>query len=225
MEKVSSRKDRNRTLAVTRIDTFLKEFANTDSLKRLRQYSDLLPPHLDSRHSIDHLESVRSDKVPDAAATEYQHILCGSWIARNHREKRFFFFHLRRKLYEVLIAVTNEGKARKIIEAGGVVEPAARVEQKYVDWMREIPDAAFDSVIDRLDVLWSRGLTKVCGNPECPAPYYIAQRKSQRYCGEQCADLFQREAKRNWWRERGSEWRETRREQKAGRTKDGKTKR
>jgi hypothetical protein len=214
VEKLSSRKDRNRALAVGRIEAFLKEFANTDSLKRLRQYSDLLPPHLDSRHSIEELGSVPSDKVSDAAATEYQHILCGAWIASNHRSKRYFIYHLRRKLYNVLTATTNEWKAKEIRDARGVVEPAALVDQKHVEWMREIPDAAFDSVIDRLDVLWTRGLTKVCGNPECPAPYYIAQRRSQRYCGEQCADLFQREAKRSWWQEHGNLWREQRKKDK-----------
>jgi hypothetical protein len=48
------------------------------------------------------------------------------------------------------------------------------------------------------------GLAKVCGNPECPAPYFIAQRKSQCYCGEDCALVYQRAWKRNWWKQKGS---------------------
>jgi len=62
-------------------------------------------------------------------------------------------------------------------------------------------------------------LAKVCENPECPAKYFVAQRKSQRYCGKDCALVFQQQWKRNWWKEKGSE---LRREQ---RTKKGDLKR
>ncbi len=38
-----------------------------------------------------------------------------------------------------------------------------------------------------------------CPNPECPAPYFIADKKGQRYCSEACALPAQRESKRLWW--------------------------
>ena len=38
-----------------------------------------------------------------------------------------------------------------------------------------------------------------CGNPECPAPYFIAQKKGQKYCSPECAAPSQRESKRKWW--------------------------
>lgn len=38
-----------------------------------------------------------------------------------------------------------------------------------------------------------------CPNPECPAPYFFARRRQQRYCSEVCAEPAQREAKRRWW--------------------------
>jgi hypothetical protein len=43
-----------------------------------------------------------------------------------------------------------------------------------------------------------------CANPDCPAPYFIGLRRSQRYCGDTCALPAQREFKRIWWREHGN---------------------
>lgn len=51
-----------------------------------------------------------------------------------------------------------------------------------------------------------------CPNSECPAPYFIARRLSQKYCSDACAQPAQKEFKRRWWREHGSDWR-------SGRTK------
>jgi hypothetical protein len=57
-------------------------------------------------------------------------------------------------------------------------------------------------------------LAKVCGNPDCPAPYFIARKTTQRYCSEKCAQVFQREWKRKWWAERGDTWRRSRKKLK-----------
>lgn len=43
-----------------------------------------------------------------------------------------------------------------------------------------------------------------CPTPNCPAPYFIAQRRSQKYCSDACALPAQREFKRTWWREHGN---------------------
>lgn len=50
---------------------------------------------------------------------------------------------------------------------------------------------------------------KVCGNLECPAPYFLASKPTQRYCSEACAEVFQREWKRRWWAEHGARRRRT----------------
>ncbi len=52
--------------------------------------------------------------------------------------------------------------------------------------------------------------TSVCGNSACPAPYFFAQRRSQKYCSEECAAPAQREFKRKWWSEHGPKWRASR---------------
>jgi hypothetical protein len=40
-----------------------------------------------------------------------------------------------------------------------------------------------------------------CPNSDCPAPYFFASKKGQKYCSPECAKPSQREAKRRWWAE------------------------
>jgi hypothetical protein len=44
-------------------------------------------------------------------------------------------------------------------------------------------------------------LTRHCVNATCSTPYFIAKKKSQKYCSESCAAQATREQKRDWWRE------------------------
>jgi hypothetical protein len=50
-------------------------------------------------------------------------------------------------------------------------------------------------------------LAKVCGNAECARPYFIGVRPNERYCSDACFEQSQERAKKNWWKERGKEWR------------------
>ena len=38
-----------------------------------------------------------------------------------------------------------------------------------------------------------------CANPECPAPYFFATKKSQQYCSPECAEPARRASKLKWW--------------------------
>ena len=51
---------------------------------------------------------------------------------------------------------------------------------------------------------------RYCPNPTCLSPYFIAYRRSQKYCTDACALPAQRELKRAWWKEHGDEWRKAR---------------
>jgi hypothetical protein len=62
---------------------------------------------------------------------------------------------------------------------------------------------------------------RVCQNTDCPAPYFIAQRRSQKYCSEKCAQPSQREFKLRWWDEHG----EARRKARKGSAKKSRRKR
>jgi hypothetical protein len=42
---------------------------------------------------------------------------------------------------------------------------------------------------------------KYCGGPDCAAPYFIAEKRWQKYCSPKCAGPATRESKRQWWRD------------------------
>jgi hypothetical protein len=50
-------------------------------------------------------------------------------------------------------------------------------------------------------------LTHYCANPDCKTPYFIASKRSQKYCSTPCRAYGNRELKLRWWREKGSQWR------------------
>jgi hypothetical protein len=55
---------------------------------------------------------------------------------------------------------------------------------------------------------------RYCENPTCPAPHFIAKRRTEKYCSEVCANVGQQEQKRRWWQENGPEWRKRWRKRK-----------
>jgi len=93
------------------------------------------------------------------------------------------------------------------------------------DWKRgEIiyaPQNEFERALYSL--FRNSSLAKVCENPDCSAPLFIASRKSERYCSEDCARVFQREWKRNWWKEKGSKLRREQRTEKRKAKKEGRS--
>jgi hypothetical protein len=66
---------------------------------------------------------------------------------------------------------------------------------------------------DRLRMCENAGSGESDRQQPCPAPYFVAGRKGQRYCTERCARLA---ANRNWWEKHGKEWREQHRKQAQG---------
>jgi hypothetical protein len=55
-----------------------------------------------------------------------------------------------------------------------------------------------------LELMRWADLTRCCGNPDCSTPYFIASRRSQKYCSDLCSRPAQCEFKRTWWAEHGS---------------------
>lgn len=64
---------------------------------------------------------------------------------------------------------------------------------------------AFAQVLLRAIDIASR--MRKCSNHACPAPHFIAARKSQRYCSDACTLPAQRESKRIWWTQHGHNYR------------------
>jgi hypothetical protein len=60
---------------------------------------------------------------------------------------------------------------------------------------------------------------RICARPDCSTPYFIATHLRQRHCDEKCAEWAQRQYKRDWWAERGDQWRKQRSRRKRKRKK------
>jgi hypothetical protein len=71
-------------------------------------------------------------------------------------------------------------------------------------WIISDADAFAQVLLRAIDVA---PLMRNCSNPACPAPRFIAAKKSQRFCSDVCALPAQREWKRSWWRQNGSNYR------------------
>jgi hypothetical protein len=60
------------------------------------------------------------------------------------------------------------------------------------------------------------GRTKVCRNPSCPAPFFLARRKDQRICERgDCTAWAQQQWSRRWWNREGWKRRARREKQRA----------
>jgi len=81
--------------------------------------------------------------------------------------------------------------------------------QLKVDWRRGgfeyVPRNEFQGAV--YELVRRSPLARVCENSDCPHPYFISGKTAQRYCSEACAQVFQREWKRRWWKEKGTKWR------------------
>jgi hypothetical protein len=59
-----------------------------------------------------------------------------------------------------------------------------------------------------LELMRWADLLRYCGNAECTMlPYFIARRRSQKYCCPECSEPVQRDFKRKWWAQNGKQWR------------------
>jgi hypothetical protein len=52
---------------------------------------------------------------------------------------------------------------------------------------------------------------KICKRDGCVHPFFIAGHLKQRFCSDECAEVGQRELKKEWWDKNGAAWRANRR--------------
>jgi hypothetical protein len=64
----------------------------------------------------------------------------------------------------------------------------------------EVPLTPFDAAMFHLQTQLTDKIRR-CPNPTCPAPYFFATKRAQKFCSTPCAEPAQREAKRRWWSE------------------------
>ncbi len=211
MEVNSSKKTPIRALA-GQLDRFLVELANMQQADHvLRKFSSLLPPSLQSANDFSPVFSKNPDELPAVNLRAYQELVQAVWEAPTNAERRYFAWKLRSRLYRAVEAEAREAIPQTIQRAGDEWRRVGEWKLEYSRMLRSLPETSFEAVVNRLDDLGER--TKRCGNPDCPAPFFIAVRKSQRYCTESCAGVFQRQAKQAWWQHHGRDWRKQRREE------------
>jgi hypothetical protein len=93
----------------------------------------------------------------------------------------------------------------------------------FFDWQSSrivyVPQTVFQNALYLLFKESQRA--KVCPNPDCPAPYFIAPqgKPNQRYCSLKCTGEGLRESKRRSWAKHKEEWRPKRKERSARRKK------
>ncbi len=109
------------------------------------------------------------------------------------------------KVIEVLLPSLNEIFGDPDPE--GLWPPQLKINWQYGVFVY-IPRSEFQGAV--YELCQRSPFVKVCANPDCPAPYFIAHKTAQRYCEEACAKVFQREWKRRWWKEKGTKWRRKR---------------
>ena len=213
----SSRTDGFKTLArkvpAPRLRNFLTELANfsgdQEGATRLsRRYANLLPPPRHLRAQLRQSAPLLREHHPEVSLEQEDEVVLRGWLiplrnwvqtiwrAPDLRTKRFY-------LYRLLSAemYTTEGKGLEITNLMFVAGPVT-VEFE--------PPSAFEQALEYL--LGSIHRTRHCANPECRhQPYFFAQRRTQKYCSEACAEPAQRRAKRAWWLKHGDAWREARR--------------
>ena len=54
-------------------------------------------------------------------------------------------------------------------------------------------------------------LLRYCDNEECPAPFFIATKRTQKYCSHECGKPSRRESKLRWWTQKGRHLRSAKR--------------
>jgi hypothetical protein len=99
-------------------------------------------------------------------------------------------------------------------------EPNARIKERAIFELRKLYDrgipidsaspVCFDQAMVHFQSIADRA--KHCPNPDCLNPYFIAAKRSYKYCrgNQDCAATAQRLSTRKWWSDHGTQWRKSR---------------
>lgn len=136
-------------------------------------------------------KSVTEDGIPPTSSTcfhvrTWRDRLRLAWAAEDRRRREWHLFALRLDYHRELgiHALPSEFSTDQLMSLLWTVPPITALEAALFYLSAGIGDRA-----------------RVCRGPGCPARYFIAKKRWQRYCSEVCALPAQQEAKRKWWRE------------------------
>jgi hypothetical protein len=124
-----------------------------------------------------------------------------AWRAPDDRYREWCLYEMRRYWRDSTVVVAFHTEEPRITHDIFSAVPAPGIDPSLVDKrMIEPPNiTAFEAAAFYFQ---SRigDLAKYCGNPHCREPYFIADKRSQKFCSEKCAGSGNRESKRKWWR-------------------------
>jgi len=205
-----------RAIGVPRLRAFLTEFANLDdrpeALSRFyRLFYDMLPPienvrHLCTQHRLwDRLNLLERSEAQVQGQLSRVYIGLRDWLrsAWATKDKRARLWLLHELISNEAYLHTGQSLALTVMAFanGPIIDvklgPPTSFEQAAV-YLLHHPAAR----------------TRVCKNSDCPRRYFLADKRNQMYCSEDCALPAQRKFKRLWWRQNGRRWRENRERRK-----------
>jgi hypothetical protein len=141
------------------------------------------------------------DLLTDIASTPLvalRELLRKAWRAGDRREREWFVFRFR-DLYRQTVMRVRE------VRSGGAAAMPFPVPVSACEILEATGSRSEPPQIDPIEAAAfylqeQVSHTKYCKNQECPAPFYIATKKGQKYCEPECAKPRQKESKRDWWR-------------------------
>jgi len=220
METNSSTEDNLNTLArrvdPKKSDEVLQELLNLrfdDEAARsrfLRRFEDVLPTNV--FFGVSHSDSwvINSDSVLDASK-RIRSYLAEAWRAPTLLAREI-------SLLKIVGMYLDTREEPRLVDS-----KVFRYNEEY--WAKEAASRVDAFVLVLLRALHIADRMRYCPNPACPAPYFIAKKRRQKYCSDACALPAQREFKRAWWDEHGEEWRAKRKRKAERGRKSSRTRR
>jgi hypothetical protein len=95
--------------------------------------------------------------------------------------------------------------------SSGARRPVIRPGEDLLEVLNRIPVPPPDPLSEVFSYFTdSTGRARYCPGPECLTPYFLAKRRTQRYCSDACSKPAQQRFKREWWGQHGKAWRKAR---------------
>jgi hypothetical protein len=147
-------------------------------------------------------------------------LLREGWSASDPRRREWCFirtrwaYHVEMERLNDIIQELTMGRSEVREVRDGVAQPKRSTPPIIVDsrenmhfafltgllLLPQVPLTPFEAAMFYLQTKLIDKL-RLCPNPRCPAPYFFATKKGQKFCSTVCAEPAQRESKRKWWNE------------------------
>jgi hypothetical protein len=132
-----------------------------------------------------------------------QNFLRLAWDAPDLRSREWYIFKARMEWHQLTTFAPLWEK--RILQGGTPVNQLT--DQEFSLYIHPPPLTPFERVMWHFHRIAEKA--RHCAHPECPAPYFFAAKKGQKYCSLECSAPSQRDQKRRWWQENRAKGGET----------------